>query len=311
VIIGATAREAEIRGAEIAGGGVTPASFAVRSRGDLDPPGVAVMVDPNFVPPQPGTYTVTVFAQPAFGGEVRATVTFRAVATAGGSVDPIAPGPPAVITARLVPKPNATSVSVSVFPQIAFTEPVKNVAGQVTLSDDTGAEVPIVLLGAGPDGPVDNVTAETVVTSLTLQPLTGLTFGTRYTLRLTDQIVDLDTNATTGESDPHHLAPFESTFTTFEPTALGGTEEQFTAGGLAILGDRAYVAENRGRTTNVRLYDVSDDQTWRWIGAVTLGTSPVDGQIQRIVLRGELLYAVTSTRAPGRCPCSATWRSSI
>jgi len=46
--------------------------------------------------------------------------------------------------------------------------------------------------------------------------------------------------------------------------------------------------------SNVRLYDVTDDHLWRWIGAVSLGREPTDGMIRRIRLKGPTLYAVTA-----------------
>jgi hypothetical protein len=50
---------------------------------------------------------------------------------------------------------------------------------------------------------------------------------------------------------------------------------------------------------NVRLYDVTDDQQWHWIGAVTLGKDPIDGMIRRLVLRGTRLYALVSGQGKG------------
>jgi len=46
--------------------------------------------------------------------------------------------------------------------------------------------------------------------------------------------------------------------------------------------------------SNVRLYDVTDDNLWRWIGAVSLGREPTDGMIRRIRLKGPTLYAITA-----------------
>lgn len=46
--------------------------------------------------------------------------------------------------------------------------------------------------------------------------------------------------------------------------------------------------------SNVRLYDVSNEQQWRWIGAVSLGRDPSDGMIRRIEMKGEMLYVVTA-----------------
>jgi hypothetical protein len=46
--------------------------------------------------------------------------------------------------------------------------------------------------------------------------------------------------------------------------------------------------------SNVRLYDVSDDNNWRWLGAVSLGREPLDGMIRRVRLKGPTLYALTA-----------------
>lgn len=47
------------------------------------------------------------------------------------------------------------------------------------------------------------------------------------------------------------------------------------------------------RPSNVWVYDVSADDAWRLLGAVTLGTEPVDGIAVRVALRGERLFALT------------------
>jgi len=212
--------------------------------------------------------------------------------------------------------------------------------------------------------------AGAAVTSITLQPLIGLKYASTYTLRLTADIADLD-DGMNGTPAHKPLTPYTTTFTTFAPTGLGQTDEGFTSGGLAIVGDRAYVAQNQGDRTrlrlfdvsdpvtpveitgpdnpsfalhrpppvfiignpadlavedespvtggrllavatnpysmpfhpaNIHLYDVSNDQTWNWIGAVTLGKEPQDGLIKRLVLRGTRLYALVAGQ--GKAPRS-------
>jgi hypothetical protein len=148
-------------------------------------------------------------------------------------------------------------VPVTVFPQVTFTEPVVNVPAGVTLVDADGAPVPFTLLGVGPDGPVTDVQAATPITSLTIQPLTGLKYATTYTLRLSADITDLD-EAPDGTPARKALIPYETSFTTFAPQGIGQTAEQFTSGGLAIVGDRTYVAQHDTRATKLRVFDVSD-----------------------------------------------------
>src|SRR5205814_3865040 len=45
--------------------------------------------------------------------------------------------------------------------------------------------------------------------------------------------------------------------------------------------------------SNLLFYDVTSDDMWRWVGAVTLGTDPIDGMVRRMQLRGNRLYAAT------------------
>jgi hypothetical protein len=325
-------------------------------------------VGATYTPAQPGVYTLVVTAQPPIGAAVTSTSTFRAIAPGGGVSEPLPDDPPAVIDARTAPKPDAVGVAITVFPQVTFTEPVTNVPVGVSLVDASGASVPFALLGIGPDGPVTDVQAATPITSLTVQPLLGLKYGTRYTLQLTSDITDLD-EAPDGTRARKALTPYATSFTTFAPEGIGQTAEQFTSGGLAIVGDRAYVAQNEGRSTrlrlfdvgdpvepveivgadagtfqlhrpppvhvvgnpvdlavedfsevvdggrlmavatnpytypyhpaNVRLYDVTDDQQWHWVGAITLGKEPIDGMIRRIVLRGTRLYALVNGQGKG------------
>ena len=108
---------------------------------------------------------------------------------------------------------------IGALPQVVFTEPVKHLPGAVTLVDDTGARVGIALSGVGPNGPIADLAATSIITSLTIQPLAGLKYNTRYTLTLSSAIVDTDA----GPSPNKPLVPSETRFTTFAPEAIGRT----------------------------------------------------------------------------------------
>jgi hypothetical protein len=65
--------------------------------------------------------------------------------------------PPAVITARTLPRNAASGVAVSTLPQVVFTEPVVNVPAGVLLEEVDGAAVqaiPLNLIGVTPTGQV-------------------------------------------------------------------------------------------------------------------------------------------------------------
>jgi RHS repeat-associated protein len=324
--------------------------------------GFDVVVDSNQTFATPGSFTITATALNPGGGVVIGNTVVRAVVAGGGNNDPLPNHPPAVLTVRTVPKPNATGVQIGAVPQIAFTEPVQNVPAGVTLTEEGGGTIGVVISGVGPDGPIANLTPQSIVTSITIQPSAGLKYGTKYTLSLSSDIFDTDP-----EPSAHKpLVAYTTSFTTFVPESIGQTEELFTAGGMAVIGDRAYVATslNSGRyftnlrlfdlsdltspteikggapsgsqvfvsppafylglpvdlvadeespltggpvvavattplaypyhSSSVRLFDVSNDQQWKWIGAVSLGRDPMDGMIRRIEMKGSMLYAVTA-----------------
>jgi hypothetical protein len=209
-----------------------------------------------YVPPQAGTYVITATAQPPIGSPVTGTFILRAVAPGGTTRDSLPNDPPAVITSQTFPKANATGVQPSVVPQVSFTEPVKNIAdagsAHVTLTDSTGADVALNIQGAGLSGAVEHISdPNVIVTGLTLQPVAPLKYGTTYTLTLTTDIVDTDTT-------PKHLVAYQTTFTTFQPSRLVPTDspqsaaDEFNGGGIAVVGDRAYLAQNNGPNTALR-----------------------------------------------------------
>jgi lysophospholipase L1-like esterase len=212
----------------------------------------------TYTPSQPGTYTVETTAVPAVGPPVTASATFRVIAE-GGGIDNDPGSPPRVITARTVPKAGAEGVPVTVFPQIAFTEPVRQVPGNVSMLEPDGTAVPLKLSGVTTQGVViENVTDTDVVTSLTLQPLAGLKYNTTYRLVLTAGIEDLDKDAS-GNPAPKALVPYETSFTTFRPVALGGSEDQTGSAGIVVLGERTYLTRtNNFVSGNLLAFDITD-----------------------------------------------------
>jgi hypothetical protein len=184
-----------------------------------------------YIPLQPGIYTVSATAQSAVGPAISASYSFRVLAAGGSQSDPLPDDPPAVITAKTIPRADLTGVPIAIFPQVTFTEPVRNLVNQVTLVEaDTGTPVLIRLSGVCPSGPVTEITdASVVVTSLTLQPRVGLKYGTRYRLTLGVGITDLDPAPKTLET------AYTTGFATFDPVSIGGTEETFSTRGMVIL----------------------------------------------------------------------------
>jgi hypothetical protein len=256
-------------------GGLTVQRIDVRHRTELtefaarqdplagqSPAAFEAIADGSVSLPVPGSYTITATAINPDGGVVIGQIVVRAAAPGGGNNESLPNEAPRVITARTYPKANATGVPIGALVQVAFTEPVRKVPGNVTLTTDDGNEIGILLSGVGPDGPVADVSLGSVLTSLTVQPSAGLLYGTHYTLRLTSGITDIDGGDNAELDKP--LVEYSSSFTTFVPEPLGKTDEKFTAGGITVIGERAYVATPQaiGRYfTNLRLFDVSDPTT--------------------------------------------------
>jgi hypothetical protein len=180
-----------INGAEIG-----TETLAMRGPLTGDPWGLQILTDEAYVPPLPGTYTFRTTALQAGTPAMPVSWTFRVIAAGGGGIDTVT-GAPKVIPGLMVPRGDATGVPVKTFLEVSFTEPVRSIPGNVVLEDAEGNDVPVRISGvrSGPSPVVvDPLTsAEDVVTSLTIQPLTSLRYSTQYRLKLRSAIVDLDT----------------------------------------------------------------------------------------------------------------------
>ncbi len=267
-----------------------------------DPDGFDYRLDGEFRPSQVGTYRIRLVAVSPFGDPLQATSSFRVI-SAGGDVSPDPLSAPQV---RYVgPRDGSRGIAVQVFPEVRFSEPVKNVPGNVELLelDKDGAvvgPVGVSILGVGPAGPFENPGPETVATSLTLQPLLGLKYSTRYRLSLTSAIVDLDEGA---PDDPKELPAFTSEFVTFGPAEPGGTGETYGSPGIVVLHDRAYLIENTFYQGVLKAYDVSDPMEPVEIQSarnyVTGRPMDVAGEEETRVTNGRLVVgATTSTNQP-------------
>ncbi len=251
--------EYTIYGARVAG-----QELAVRQAQEGDRPGWSHVVAETFTPTNPGTYTVEAAAAPGVGSPVNTSTTFRVIAEGGSvEVDPLSP--PKVITAQLYPRPNATGVPVTAFLNVAFTEPVRGIPGNVRLLAGE-VEIPIRISGVTPDGQVIEAISgdHEILTSLTIQPLAGLRYSTAYRLLLAAGITDLD-------PEPKPLEPFELLFTTFGPAGVGGTDDRNGSAGIVVLGDRAYLTRTNALVNgNVVVFDITDP-----VEPVEIGVSEV------------------------------------
>ena len=264
-----------------------------------------------YLPAGAGSYVIEATAlDPSELTSVTGQTVVQVLREPGGSTESV-PGRPGVIAARTTPRDGARGVSVSVFPALDFTEPVKNVGPESvrlvpvgcapppaeststgsTCSDSGASEdapgppVPLRILALKAGSPPESVeltgteAPSPSVVSLTLQPLVSLSFGTRYRLELTSAIADED-----GEL----LVPYASRFSTFLPEEVGQSKETDppTVTGLVILGERGYVLETLHaggvagpqQSSLVRVYDVTDPVEPRDL------TDPATGSIPREVI---------------------------
>ncbi|MGE0454278.1 MAG: RHS repeat-associated core domain-containing protein [Vicinamibacteria bacterium] len=250
----------------------------------------------SFTPEQPGTYTVAATALPAFGAAITASRTLRAI-TAGGAIDNL-PGEAPQVTS-VGPDHGSVAVPTDVLPQISFTEPVVNLretTGQPNVRlvvVGTNAVVPALLLGVDPAGvPFEVTDPAQAATSVSVQPLAGLKFRTRYRIEATSAIQDQDVDAL-GSPTPRPLVPFESEFTTDGPKLLGSAGDVGSAG-IVALGDRVYLTRTNSFVNgSVLSYDVSSP-TLPTPGPESEVFAPRPYDIAGEELNGESLLAVAT-----------------
>jgi hypothetical protein len=228
------------------------------------PNGMSWIVE--YQPGTVGTYRVEATglrADPAGLPEaIKGGTTFRVIGEAGRD-DIVESQRPEVIPDRTFPTKRQTGVSVTTFVRVVFTEPVRKISGNVTLKDPSGNPVPVKLSGVKKGGGViDDLdqSPDAPVTSLTVQPLTGLQYGIVYKLSLSDGIQDLDTTACAEvpTSPPCTLVPYETTFTTFNPESLSGGVDRFGSPGIVVLGERAYLVHNFFSYGTLRVFETTD-----------------------------------------------------
>ena len=207
-----------------------------------------------YTPASSGAYTLTAEAVPPLGGAViPVSYTFRATA-AGGGIDNLPGVAPRLLTNRTVPKAGAGGVPVTVFAELAFSEPVTSVFGNVLLVDTAGQRAPVRLVGMTAPAAPRSIDLQDgnhpPITAVTIVPQVGLKYGEGYRLEATSDILDLDRDV---NGNPAPLAldcsgaakPCVSTFTTFGPAEVGGADPALRMAGLAVLGDRAYALETQ------------------------------------------------------------------
>jgi hypothetical protein len=243
------------------------------SQSPTDP--TSFVFTPDFKPTLTGVYTAGAQAIPPLGGPpVSAQVTFLVIAS-GGNNDKVLTSAPDVLTAQLVPQAGANNVPTTVLPQVAFSQPVNNVASNTFLyeTDSTGqantALVPIKISGVAAvfdaqgnvtDQGVDTIHDSDNITTITIQPLEGLKYGTFYKISLGPAISDLEKDAN-GNPAPKHLVGTppnrEFLFQTYALSDLSQTDS-FSSPRLAVVGTRAYATTGASVNSALLEYDVSD-----------------------------------------------------
>jgi hypothetical protein len=221
----------------------------------------------EYTPGTVGTYRVEVTGlgakESGLPEAVKGGTTFRVIG-AGGTDEIVEGARPEVIPARTSPKSGASGVQVSTFVQVVFTEPVRKISGNVVLKDAKGQLIAVKLSGVLRYGGVVEDLAQSpdaVITSLTVQPLSGLEYGATYRLELGDGIEDLDTTpcgSAPTEPPPCSLVPYDTQFTTFSPESLSTNPESFGSPGIVVLGERAYLVQNHFYAGTLRVFETTD-----------------------------------------------------
>lgn len=236
------------------------------------PPNGIYSIPHDYTTIQTGSHSVDATVLDSVGTVVYETRRFLIIAAGAGDKAEVIPGAAPIIN-RAVPDVDAEGVDVGVFPSIEFSEPVKVVPDSVRLEAEDGSRASLRFRGYGciggvlPSGecklkPIENVGASDGIVSLTIEPIGGLRYGTRYKIVFTDAVKDFD-----DVIDPTHQEPARSllaeyrqrySFKTYGPETLGGTTS-FSSTRAVILGDRAYLARRSGTGTSyMETYDISD-----------------------------------------------------
>jgi hypothetical protein len=199
----------------------------------------------------PGPYTLSVTAISPFGGTpITVSKSFLVVAAGGDNTGVTSGKAPQIIAT--IPVQNAVRVSIGAFPEIVFSEPITNVPDNVTLTDADGNSPPIALLGVRADGSVANpVGSGDFVTSITVQPLTGLRLSTVYKLSLNSIIADKN-------NPPLSLQPFTLQFTTVGPQEVDQITDDSPLTHPIVIGDRLYAGKVDTVQSRVEVFDISD-----------------------------------------------------
>jgi hypothetical protein len=240
---------------------------AVRADSTTDPLKFDFVVSDTFTPAVAGRYVISAVALPPLGSPIVVNHTILVIAAGGSNGTPLLNSPPDIISGLLYPEQDSTGVDVTVMPQIVFTEPVKNVAANVALLED-GKQVAVKISAVAVDANGNTVIindlgaqpSTTAVTSITLQPIAPLKFGTGYTVELSSGISDVDKTADGADVSKQMLdMPRKYRFRTFEPTILGQTGSSYNTVGIVAFEDRAYVAESTSPHGKLRIFSITPD----------------------------------------------------
>jgi hypothetical protein len=211
-----------------------------------------------FTPGQPGSYRVTIVVPSVFGGPpVTISNTFLVIADGGGNNQAIPGTAPDIISALLVPQDQATNVATDTLLQIVFTQPVVNVANNIALFGN-GHITDFTISAVGVDAQsnhivipdLSQVSANTAVTAVTLQPKGKLTFDTSYQLLIGTNIFSTGPN-------PLPLQGRTYTFTTTKPQPLSSIEI-IGSMGIFVTGNRAFITSRESNGGTLHAFDISN-----------------------------------------------------
>ena len=187
-----------------------------------------------YQPSDPGPYSISASGIDPLNSASAITVTqgFLAVA-AGGTNNTPTQNPPIIISS--IPTNAAKNVSQQILPVVTFSEPVTNVLpGNITLVGGNSGNMRINLIGVKTDGTIaDPVGPTDSITSLTIQPTSGLEFGDTYTLTF-NGIVDANGRPLS--------QPTTIVFSTFDPLQLGSASSTVSVQTRpVVIGNYAYL----------------------------------------------------------------------